>query len=218
MSGGKNRKQKVESEVKLDPDIKRAAMEQFARAKQAAAIGSTPNLGPTIAAFTPQERAAFENANTMARAFGMQAGPVQAPQGQMVGGVRGLSIEPAYRASVGAMDPEQRDMIEEFFAMLREDAAAPRTNRGNNGKMSPTRNPAAAAFQRRYGDGDDGGHNYSSGGSGTYGGYTSVKDMFDGGGPGASGGQFSGGGRLSRAANAVTGRGDEDRSSNRGGK
>jgi len=37
------------------------------------------------------------------------------------------------------------------------------------------------------------------------GGYTSFSDMFDGGGPGASGGPFQGGGLLSAAANAFTG-------------
>ena len=37
------------------------------------------------------------------------------------------------------------------------------------------------------------------------GGYTSFADMFDGGGPGASGGPFKGGGLLSAAANALTG-------------
>jgi len=37
------------------------------------------------------------------------------------------------------------------------------------------------------------------------GGYTSFSDMFDGGGPGASGGPFKGGGLLSAAANALTG-------------
>lgn len=36
-------------------------------------------------------------------------------------------------------------------------------------------------------------------------GYTSVRDMFDGGGPGVSGGAYSGGGALSAAANKVTG-------------
>ena len=41
------------------------------------------------------------------------------------------------------------------------------------------------------------------------GGYTSVGDMFDGGGPGQSGDTFQGGGRLSDIANAVTGRGPE---------
>jgi hypothetical protein len=41
------------------------------------------------------------------------------------------------------------------------------------------------------------------------GGYTSFGDRFDGGGPGVTGGPFSGGGRLSDVANAVTGRGPE---------
>jgi hypothetical protein len=41
------------------------------------------------------------------------------------------------------------------------------------------------------------------------GGYTSVGDMFDGGGPGQSGDTFQGGGRLSDIANAVSGRGPE---------
>ena len=37
------------------------------------------------------------------------------------------------------------------------------------------------------------------------GGYTSLSDMFDGGGPGASGGPFQGGGMISAVGNALTG-------------
>jgi len=47
------------------------------------------------------------------------------------------------------------------------------------------------------------------GGSSSTGGYTSLSDRIDGGGPGRSGGRYEGGGRLSDLANAVSGRGPE---------
>jgi hypothetical protein len=49
----------------------------------------------------------------------------------------------------------------------------------------------------------------SGGGGGGFFGYDSPIDMIDRGGPGASGGAFQGGGRMSDIANAVTGRGPE---------
>ena len=48
------------------------------------------------------------------------------------------------------------------------------------------------------------GAGYSSGSNANSGGYTSFSDMFDGGGPGQSGGAFSGGGAISDVANAAT--------------
>lgn len=144
MAGGKNRKQTVENEVKLDPDIKRAAMEQLDRAKRAAAIGPTPNFGPTVAAFTPMQLNAMESANTMARAFGMPTAPVHAPKGEWHGGVKGISIKPYYDASMSAMPEDQRQRIEEFMALLRAGNPATSGNttpspdqRKNNKPISP---------------------------------------------------------------------------------
>jgi hypothetical protein len=42
-------------------------------------------------------------------------------------------------------------------------------------------------------------------GGGSIGGYTSIGDMFNGGGAGASGDKYSGGGRLSALGNVITG-------------
>lgn len=47
-------------------------------------------------------------------------------------------------------------------------------------------------------------------------GYTSVKDAFDGGGPGKSGGAYSGGGAISNAANKITGKSGSSSNSNVG--
>lgn len=56
---------------------------------------------------------------------------------------------------------------------------------------------------------DDVNSRHGLGSSSGSGGYTSLRDMFDRGGPGQSGGPFKGGGFLSDIANAVTGRGLE---------
>jgi hypothetical protein len=76
--------------------------------------------------------------------------------------------------------------------------------------------PAAPSAPAMIGGGDGGGFGggdtgmaYGAAPSGSLGGYSGLRDMFDGGGPGRSGGNFEGGGRLSDVANAVAGRGPE---------
>ncbi len=63
-----------ETTVKLPPELEKGAIGALAGALRSAALPYTPNRGATIAAFSPQQQAAFEGANQAAAAFGMPTG------------------------------------------------------------------------------------------------------------------------------------------------
>ena len=83
-------------------------------------FGYTPYYGPDVAAFSPQQQAAFEGTNQMADAFGMPSGSGQQymPQAQTFeGGIQGYSSAPAFEQSVDQLAmqrPGQADYLESF--------------------------------------------------------------------------------------------------------
>ena len=106
MSGGKGGSQT--SEVKVPQYIEDAGKANLAKADELAKIGFTPDYGPTTAAFTPMQQAAFQNTANTASAFGMGGGGMSqqdimggmpAPT-QYAGGVSGYSSAPIYEQSV----------------------------------------------------------------------------------------------------------------------
>jgi hypothetical protein len=122
------------------------------------------------------------------------------------GGVQGYSSGGLYDEALAELQrraPGQYDAITGMFINPQTGAAPLSFGSG----VSPMAQMAAApvtypqpVVERGGRDRDGIGKGSSSGGSG---GYTSIGDMFDGGGPGRSGKTFSGGGRVSGIANAA---------------
>jgi hypothetical protein len=220
MSGGKGGKQT--SSVQIPKWLEEAAQSNIARANEIAKIGYVPYFGPDVAAFSPMQQAAFANTGAAANAFGMVAptdpmAGMPAPQ-TFAGGVQGYSSAPMYQQALAQLqqaNPAQYAALVAPFIdpqtgvqpLTPFDGGRPAPpgggGMGGMGGKGGAR-PPHWTDGRRDGGGDNDRTSAYSGGRG--GGYTSFADMFDGGGPGASGGAFSGGGWLSDVANAVTGR------------
>jgi hypothetical protein len=172
------------------------------RGEDISRIGYVPYYGPDIAALTPMQTSAMQNAANAAAAFGLTA-PTDVMAGMPVaqdfaGGVRGYSSQPLYQQSLDALQaarPGQFDYLNSFFIN-------PFTGQGQPA-MQPAMQPAppVAGYMPTtdWREERDPGMDRVSSGSG----YTGFRDMFDGGGPGKSGSTFSGGGLLSSAANRV---------------
>jgi hypothetical protein len=183
MSGG-GKGGKTTTQVQIPKWLETAAQQNLARANDIAALGYTPYYGPDVAALTPQQIAAMQGTNQAASAFGMAtADPMAgmpAPQ-TFAGGVQGYSSGGLYDqalAELQARDPAQ------FAAIMA--SLGPRTT----GSVAPA--PAATSPLRFTSSGSGGGGGYTPTSGGT-GGYTSFRDMFDGGGAGTSGSTYSGG-------------------------
>ena len=226
MAGGKGGKQT--SEVTIPKYIEDAARRNLSKADDIAAMGYVPEYGPTVAAFTPMQEAAFQNTADVASAFGLSGGNMSAQdlRGGMdapttyAGGVRGYSSAPMYEdmlAQLKANAPGQYDYLSSFSidpvtgAMGGRAAPAPApapvqgTNLGGmdiGGELADNNvyGSGGGMFNSRQGPNLDGSAGYGVGG------YTSFGDMFDGGGAGRSGGEFSGGGIFSTIGNAFGGR------------
>lgn len=168
------------------------------RGEDIARIGYVPFYGPDIAALTPMQTSAMQNAANAAAAFGLAA-PTDAMAGMPVaqdfaGGVRGYSSQPLYQQSLDALQaarPGQFDYLNGFFIN-------PITGQGRPAMQLPVQPMYPGADWS--GSGDDNNIVATPGGGA---GYTGFRDMFDGGGPGQSGSTFSGGGLLSNMANRV---------------
>lgn len=189
--------------------VKTAAQQNIARANQAAQIGYTPYYGADVAAFTPMQDAAFSNTGQAANAFGLPSAAgngMPAPQ-TFAGGVQGYSSGGMFDQALAALRaarPGQAAAIDAMFIN-------PQTGQMGNAAMSPAPAiPTAPVYAR-------GGAPVTSGGGSSYslpnmappassggfnlGGYTSLLDIFDGGGKGAKGD-----GLLSTIGNFVKGK------------
>ena len=227
--GGKGGKQT--SEVKIPAWLQDAAQSNIARANEIAKIGYVPYFGPDVAAFTPTQQAAFANTGAAANAFGMAApsnpmAGMPAPQ-TFAGGVQGYSSAPMYQQSLAALqqaNPAQYAALMAPF-LNPQTGAGPRTPFDASRPTPPGGAPLnpLLAMMGLGGGGRDESDRVSphSGGGGGIGGYTGFRDMFDGGGAGASGSTFSGG-PMSGSLNALgvqpVGSGDGRSSGMGGGK
>lgn len=194
MAGGGGKGGSTTSKVEIPKWLEDAAQQNLARADMISTIGYTPQYGPDVAALTPMQEAAMANTNAGASAFGMGAAPgtgMPAPQ-EFAGGVRGYSSGSLYDqalAELAARMPGQ-------YAALREPFRDPITGAmpiGPYGRAAaPASAPTTPVTQPMGGGGGGGGSSYGVTPSGS-GGFTSLRDMFDGGGPGQPGSTFSGG-------------------------
>lgn len=210
---------KSSSKTKIPGYIEDASKDVLNRAQSVANLGFVPYFGPDVAAFTPMQNAAMGNVNSMAGAFGMQtpSGGMPAPQ-TFAGGVQGYSSAPMWREALDELKqrrPGQYNALRALFMnpVTGKGGAASGAEAEQQAQQPPRFRNALEEYmwnqrQVRMGGGSNGngewraGGNYT-GGSGTpsLGGYSNVRDMFDGGGPGASGGAYQGGGLLSAAGN-----------------
>ena len=113
------------SEVKVPEYIEAAAQRNLNRADRVSQLGYVPEYGPTVAAFTPNQQAAFQNTANTADAFGMSAPTSQqdimggmAPPTTYANGVQGYSSAPMYEQMVNELArnrPGQKSYIDSFF-------------------------------------------------------------------------------------------------------
>lgn len=189
--------------------IEEAGKLALQRAQEVQAMGYVPYMGPEVATINPYEQAAAANVGGMASAFGMQA-PTGLDMGGMPtvtqGGITGYSSYPAYLSAMERLREQRPDQYEYLSGMGRFDPITGALNPEYDARMQAAIAPQVAA-PTSGGGGNDDGPSFApaptGGGSGKlFGGFTSVKDMFDGGGAGASGDTYSSGterGPISRA-------------------
>jgi len=113
------------SEVKVPEYIEAAAQRNLNRADKVSQLGYVPEYGPTVAAFTPMQQAAFQNTAGAAGAFGMSSPTSQrdimggmAPPTTYANGVQGYSSAPMYEQMVAELArnrPGQKSYIDSFF-------------------------------------------------------------------------------------------------------
>lgn len=207
MSGGGGKGGSTTQEVKIPAWLEQAARGNIRRAEDVAALGNVPYYGPDVAAMTPMQMSAGQGINTAAGAFGLGTNDLSmgmpAPQ-TFAGGVQGYSSGDLYDQALRELQtraPGQYDAITGMF-INPQTGAAPLSF----GQNVPAMAQGARATPLSFGGGNGGPGNDGPaepmGGrtsmSGT--GYTSIRDMFDGGGQGRSGSTFSGG-LFSDAAN-----------------
>ena len=195
--GGKGGSQT--SRVQLPQFIEDAAQQAVAQGQRAGQIGFVPYTGPDVAAFTPAQEAAFAGTNQAAAAFGLPtAQGTGLPEAQtFAGGVRGFSSAPLLEESMAALEasrPGQFGAIQDFFI-------DPVTGAAPEGLLSqPVSQPVVSGGRR------DRDRTPRVMPSGQGAGFTGFRDMFDGGGPGASGDRFEGGGLISDLGNRIVDR------------
>jgi hypothetical protein len=201
--------------------LEQAAQRNIAKGEEQSRIGYVPFSGPEVAAMTPQQIQAMQNTNMAASAFGLGSVDPMAgmPEAQtFAGGVQGYSSLPMYEQALAEL---QRARPGQFAALMAPfidpvtgaQPLAPYGNVGMMGQGMPGQVDPRATGQRS-GERDAMRQNANASG-----GYTGLRDMVNGGGPGQSGSTFSGGGMVSGALNAagVSPRGSGGRSSGSGG-
>ena len=114
------------STVAVPEYIEDAARRNLTQADKISKLGFIPEYGPTVAAFTPMQEAAFQGTADLASAFGTPGGgmSMQDISGGMpepttyAGGVRGYSALPIYEQALeafGQARPGQKQYIDSFF-------------------------------------------------------------------------------------------------------
>jgi hypothetical protein len=212
MSGGKGGTQT--SEVKIPEWLEAAAKENLARGQAVANIGYTPYYGPDVAAMTPMQMASMQGISSAAGAFGLPGGGMTGMEGMptpqtFAGGVQGYSSGGLYDQALAELEARRPGQYNAITGMFIDPiTGAPPINTFDPITTLPVLpTPAPIIGGQRDRDDDRGGRDRDGMGgasrSGGSGGYTGMRDMFDGGGPGRSGSTFSGGGRVSGIANAA---------------
>lgn len=139
MSGG-GKTSKQETEQKIDPDLKKAALENLDTAKLVASLPYAPNMGIQVADFSPTQKAAFSNTNAAASAFGLSpSSGTGLPTAQTSGGLNGFSTSGLYNDAVNSsMSPEVQAAYMGALALpeeLKEKAVSSSEGGGKGGSL-----------------------------------------------------------------------------------
>lgn len=208
---------KSESKQEIPGWLKDAATEMLDRSLSMGKTGYMPWSGPDVAALTPDQLAARENTNSAASAFGMSVGGLGTPGAQDFGnGIWGHSSLPLYNQQMDYMQenrPGQLDYYNSHFVDPVTGAPGANMNQRQQQQQPMNLDPREQQMLNDILHGHEGGmagathqaQRSSAGpqqGGNFFGGYSGLGDMFDGGGPGASGPTYQGGGILSDFGNA----------------
>ena len=206
MSGGGGKGGSTTTEVKIPEWLQSAAQGNIRRAEDVAALGNIPYYGPDVAAMTPMQIAAGQGINTAAGAFGLGTNDLSMgmPEPQtFAGGVQGYSSGGLYDQALRELQmrsPAQYNAITGMF--INPQTGATPLSFGQNVPAIAMPNLPAPVSYGDVGGGGGGGGGLAFGAPASGTGFTSLRDMFDGGGQGRSGTTFSGG-PLSNVANKV---------------
>lgn len=208
--GGKGGSQTTE--VKIPQWLQDAAQQNIARADVLSTIGYTPYYGPDVAALTPQQIAAMQGTNQAAGAFGVAGTDPMAgmPAAQNFNGMQAYSSGSLYDQALAELAAQRPGQYAALMAPFINPVtgAAPLSPFGPlvGGSSQPSGDRQADGRRNFFGGSSNSSSSSSGSGSPIYspatGGYTGLRDMFDGGGAGASGSTFNGG-PLSQTLNTV---------------
>lgn len=151
--GKKGGSQKTTTEVKMHPDIEKAALQNIQLANDVAAMGAMPYRGPTVAGFSPQQINGMAGFDQAAGAFGMPNQGTSGMRGdalytaltgmpppqQFAGGMSGYSGMALADQQYANLPPAQRAMLESF--LMDPVTGAQPTNKNVPRIAQPTVNP-----------------------------------------------------------------------------
>lgn len=130
--------QKTTSKVEIDPEMRQEAKQLLDIGRLVASLGYNPQQGPTIAAFTPMQEAAFSNTNAAASAFGMQGGanPLTGVNTQTsASGIRGYSGYDDFMREKSNLPPEVLQQINDIFTKLRQNPTPVESRKAPSDKL-----------------------------------------------------------------------------------
>lgn len=160
-----------------------AAIAALDKANRVSNIPYAPYYGPDVAAISPQQVAAMQNTNQAASAFGTPTADPMAglPPAQNFNGVQAYSSGGLYDLALAELKARNPEIYAAIVAQF-DPAGA-----GNAPAASV---PTPEVRKKR--SSSSGSSNQMPTPTSSGGGYTSLRDMFDGGGAGTSGSTFSG--------------------------
>lgn len=141
MSGGGGKGGESTQKVEIDPRLEKEALKNMKQARAVSQLPYAPNFGAQVAAFTPQQQAAFDTANMAAGAFGLPTAKTNPlPEAQNVGGFQGYSTKGLYEDAMSKVPSGVLALYNALFANPNAPAgakvAAGATNRGVKGSSS----------------------------------------------------------------------------------
>ena len=171
----------------------RAIRDAISASYKVANLGFAPYRGADVAAMTPMQVASMRGTNQAALAFGQPTVNINEgmPKAQNFNGVMAYSSAPMYDQALLELkrtNPEMYNALMNFQINGGGGGGGNGGGGGRGGGGSNNRNRGNGAGINGF-NGDTS-RNY---GANNGGGYTSIRDMFDGGGAGQSGDTFSGG-------------------------
>ncbi len=128
MSGGGGKGGQTTSETKIDPRLEEEALKNLKQARAVSELPYAPNMGLSVAAFTPQQEAAFQTANKASSAFGLPTGSTSSlPTPRNVGGFSGYSSENLYNDAMSKVPSNVLALYNALFASPSKPATAAAT-------------------------------------------------------------------------------------------